>query len=307
MVNLIFFDKAIDIYVESQFGLIVRGLFIFLFGLILLLNTTSNLCVIRQPKKVEEHNLFVKFINICLLPSIYSLHWYEKIKGDDKKDDDKHDHDNCPLCLSHNYVHANLKTFGVKKEENGVNKTFGVKKEENGVNKTPKKDCLVCEKKHSVKKDCCPVCIGHHFIHIQVEKKNEEVEKKNEEVEKKNEEVEKENEEVEKNEKDEKKNEKNRKCCLIINDEDKKYHKEKIYLMINGIVSYLYFLHNFLCAVIFAMISGPSIWWVQLYLIVNSTKFSVYQNSGPDSTYSIIKNFIYDVTHIDLEKGNLNS
>ncbi|CAB4391968.1 unnamed protein product [Rhizophagus irregularis] len=300
MVNLIFFDKAIDTYVESQFGLIIRGLFIFLFGLILLLNTTSNLCVIRQPKKVEEHNLFVKLINICLLPSIYSLHWYEEIKGDDKKDDDKHDHDNCPLCLSHNYVHANLNTFGVKKKkeenekeenekEENEKKENEKKEDENVVNKT-QKDCSVCKIKHFAEEDCCPFCVGHHFIHS----RNFKVEKKNEEVEKKN-------------EKDEKKNEKNRECCLIINDEDKKYHKEKIYLMINEIVSYLYFLHNFLCAIIFAMISGPSIWWVQLYLIVNSTKFSVYQNSGPDSTYSIIKNFIYDVTHIDLEKGNLNS
>ncbi|RGB42467.1 hypothetical protein C1646_750971, partial [Rhizophagus diaphanus] len=149
---------TMDTYVESQFGLIIRGLFIGLFGLILLLNTTSNLCVIRQPKNVGEHNLFVKFVNLCLLPSIYSLHYYEKIKGDDKKDDDKHDHDNCPLCLSHNYVHANLKTFGIKNEIKNVD------------NKP--KDCLVCEKKHSVEKDCCPVCISHHFIHLQVEKKN---------------------------------------------------------------------------------------------------------------------------------------
>ncbi|CAB4474857.1 unnamed protein product [Rhizophagus irregularis] len=46
------------------------------------------------------------------------------------------------------------------------------------------------------------------------------------------------------------------------------------------------------------MISGPSTWWVQLYLIVKSTEYSVYQNSGPDSTYSIFKNFIYDIYDI---------
>jgi hypothetical protein len=157
----------------------------------------------------------------------------------------------------------------------------------------------------------CPICLSHKYVHNHLDhgfRVNDKEKKTNDE-------------EKETNDKEKKTNNKGGKnncyCPICVNHDfihrnshkikdnessmtGKKYLtkkcnriKKKYYLKINEKVNIFYFLLNLFCAASFTMISGPTALWSQFYMTINSSEYSMYQNSGPDSTYSIIENILY--------------